>query len=77
MKEDALNVLKNLTTGMAMMIIVPNGGLGSNYNGILARGYAPPNEPLLGDFFIDKIRGILLELIRMINTMRVYTSNEE
>lgn len=51
MKIDALNVLKNLTTGMAMMIIVPNGGLGPEYNGILARGYAPPNEPFLGAFY--------------------------
>jgi hypothetical protein len=54
MKQDALQVIKNLTTGMAMMIIVPNGGLGSNYNGILARGYAPPNEPFLGNFYYQE-----------------------
>lgn len=43
MKEFALDVLVNLTSGLSMLMAVPNGGIGPEYGGILARGYAPPN----------------------------------
>jgi hypothetical protein len=52
--EDALSVINSLTTGLAMLIIVPNGGLGSEFSGILARGYAPPDEPIVGKFYFDE-----------------------
>jgi hypothetical protein len=39
----ALDVLIRLTTGLSMLIAVPNGGLGPGFGGVLARGYAPPD----------------------------------
>ncbi|MBA7559998.1 hypothetical protein ES708_01616 [subsurface metagenome] len=38
----AQDALVNMTSGLAHLMIVPNGGLGSDYGGILGRGYAPP-----------------------------------
>lgn len=51
MKEDALRVIRKLATGMSYMVIVPNGGLGSEYGGILARGYAPPTEKVNASYY--------------------------
>ncbi len=43
MENFAQNVLINMTTGMGLLMKVPNGGLGPEYSGILARGVAPPD----------------------------------
>jgi hypothetical protein len=43
MERYAHDVLINMTSGLTMLMIVPNGGLGPNFGGILGRGYAPPD----------------------------------
>ena len=56
-EEFALNVLLNLTTGMAKLMKVPNGGLGPDYGGVLARGYAPPDaQEIWPEIFEDKFK---------------------
>lgn len=54
MKQDALRVIRNLTHGLAMMVAVPNGGLGPQFGGILARGFAPPWAQDVGYFFFKE-----------------------
>lgn len=49
--DDALRVIRNLTHGMAMMVAVPNGGLGPQFGAILARGWANPANREVADFF--------------------------
>lgn len=55
MKEDALRVIRRLTHGMAMMLAVPNGGLGPEHGAIVARMWAAPEHasvpgmPLFGN----------------------------
>ncbi|MHA1699246.1 MAG: hypothetical protein ACTSWN_10440 [Promethearchaeota archaeon] len=44
MKNNSLRVIRKLLHGMSMQLAVPNGGLGSNYSGILARGWAGPEH---------------------------------
>ncbi len=44
MRDFALDVLINMTTGLSKLMEVPNGGLGSEYGGILARGVCPPDK---------------------------------
>ena len=44
MLNDSINILRNLTHGMSMMLAVPNGGLGSEYGSILARMWAAPEH---------------------------------
>jgi hypothetical protein len=44
MKNDSLRVIRKLMHGMSMQLIVPNGGLGPNFSGILARGWAGPQH---------------------------------
>lgn len=78
LQADALRVIKKMVSGMAMLVIVPNGGLGSEYGGILARGWAGPDYKLLHP-------GIFDENIRHFNgtgdysqyRWRGYTSNDE
>ncbi len=52
-KNDALRVLRNLTYGFSMFLRVPNGGLGPEYPGILARGYSPPDPDGIGSFYFQ------------------------
>src|SRR6056297_2659206 len=42
MENFALDVLINMTTGLSLLVKVPNGGIGPEYGGELARGVAPP-----------------------------------
>lgn len=78
MKVETLNTIRKLVWGMAMMVIVPNGGLGTNYGGILARGWAPPNETVAGKYYYDSHprhfngTGIYSQY-----RWRAYTSNDE
>ncbi|MEX2681976.1 MAG: hypothetical protein Q6373_010260 [Candidatus Sigynarchaeota archaeon] len=44
MKANATRVIRKLVDGMAMMLAVPNGGLGSNYGAIVARSWCPPQN---------------------------------
>ena len=53
MKADALRVIRKLTHGMAMMVAVPNGGLGPDFPGKLARGWAPPFTHDFAKFFFN------------------------
>ncbi len=43
-KNDSLRILYRLVTGLANLVRIPNGGLGPEYPGILARYYAPPEK---------------------------------
>jgi hypothetical protein len=52
-QTDALRVLRNLTYGLSMFLRVPNGGLGPEYPGILARGYSPPDPEGIGSFYFQ------------------------
>ncbi len=57
MAEFAEYVLIRLTTGFSYMMKVPNGGLGPEYGGILARGYAPPDtENIWPQIFGDRFK---------------------
>ncbi len=50
-EEFALGVLKNLTHGLSMLMKVPNGGLGAQFPGKLARGYAPPGSQDIAQYY--------------------------
>jgi hypothetical protein len=52
-QNDALRVLRNLTYGFSMFLRVPNGGLGPEFPGILARGYAPPDPDGIGSYYFQ------------------------
>ncbi|MHA1339291.1 MAG: hypothetical protein ACTSO2_04820 [Promethearchaeota archaeon] len=58
MINDTLRVIKKLTHGLSMLMAVPNGGLGPQYSGILARGYAYPKttkeNELTGYFYYQE-----------------------
>ena len=78
MKTETLKTIRKLVWGMAMMVIVPNGGLGSNYRGILARGWAPPNASIEGAFFYaTHSRHFNGTGAYSQNRWRAYTSNDE
>ena len=51
LEQNALITIRKLISGMAMEIIVPNGGLGSNYSGILSRGWAGPDDRAIAPRF--------------------------
>jgi hypothetical protein len=51
--ENSSRVIRKLVTGMSMLLAVPNGGLGPNYSGILARGYAGPEQKEITQFYFD------------------------
>jgi hypothetical protein len=53
MKEDSLRVIRKLFHGMSMQLAVPNGGLGSEYGGILARGWADPAFRNISEFYFQ------------------------
>ena len=42
--DKVIKVIENLTSGLAMLMAVPNGGLGSEFPAKLARGYAYPDR---------------------------------
>nr|MDO8085131.1 hypothetical protein [Candidatus Sigynarchaeum springense] len=44
MKADAIRVIRKLVDGMAMMLAVPNGGLGGDYGATVARSWCPPQN---------------------------------
>ena len=53
----ALEVITRMVNGFSMLMIVPNGGLGPEYPGILARGWAgPQNKDIHPDLFEENIR---------------------
>ncbi len=54
LKEDALRVVRKLLHGMSMMLAVPNGGLGPEYSGILARGWANPENKDIAQWYFDE-----------------------
>ncbi len=47
MKDNATRVIRKLVDGMAMMLAVPNGGLGSDYGATVARKWAAPEHRAL------------------------------
>ncbi len=49
-KNDSRRVLYRLVNGLANLLRIPNGGLGPEYPGILARYYAPPEKVTDGNF---------------------------
>ncbi len=49
-KNESSRVLHRLVTGLANLLCIPNGGLGPEYPGILARYYAPPEKVADGNF---------------------------
>lgn len=53
MKTDSLRVIRKLFHGMSMQLAVPNGGLGSEYGGILARGWADPAFRNISEFYFQ------------------------
>ncbi|TFG20330.1 MAG: hypothetical protein EU530_03465 [Promethearchaeota archaeon] len=53
MKTDSLRVIRKLFHGMSMQLAVPNGGLGSEYGGILARGWADPALRNISEFYFQ------------------------
>ncbi|MHA1821080.1 MAG: hypothetical protein ACTSU2_16705 [Promethearchaeota archaeon] len=53
MENQSIRVIRKLLTGMSMLLAVPNGGLGPNYSGILARGYADPAHRDIAHFFFN------------------------
>ena len=53
MKIDSLRVIRKLFHGMSMQLAVPNGGLGSDYGGILARGWADPALRNISEFYFQ------------------------
>ncbi len=59
MEEEALRVLRRLVDGMAMMLAVPNGGLGPDHGAILARMWAAPEHATIPDMplFNSSIQG--------------------
>ncbi|UYP46577.1 hypothetical protein NEF87_002862 [Candidatus Lokiarchaeum ossiferum] len=53
----ALEVIQRMVNGFSMLMIVPNGGLGPEYSGILARGWAgPEHKDIHPSLFQDHIR---------------------
>ncbi|MHA1719641.1 MAG: hypothetical protein ACTSWX_06935, partial [Promethearchaeota archaeon] len=74
----SLSVIRRMVNGMSMLMIVPNGGLGPEYPGILARGWAGPGDK-------DINPGIFQDHIRHYNGTGAYsqyrwrghTSNDE
>ncbi|MHA1339569.1 MAG: hypothetical protein ACTSRZ_05310 [Promethearchaeota archaeon] len=77
--ENASRVIRKLVHGMSMLLAVPNGGLGPDYPGILARGYAGPQHKDIAEFYFEDGGG------RHHNGTRIYsnwrwrgnTSNDE
>lgn len=53
LEADALRVIRRLVAGFSMLLIVPNGGLGPAYGGVLARGWAGPNDTTVGALFFE------------------------
>ncbi|MHA1520519.1 MAG: hypothetical protein ACTSRK_10100 [Promethearchaeota archaeon] len=54
LEEDSLRVIRKLLHGMSMMLAVPNGGIGPNYSGILARGWADPAHKNISQFYFSE-----------------------
>jgi hypothetical protein len=52
-QQDALRVIRRMVHGMSMLMIVPNGGLGPEYSGILARGWAGPEHQTLAPMYFQ------------------------
>jgi hypothetical protein len=73
-----LDVIKRMVNGMAMMVIVPNGGLGPEYGGILARGWAgPQHKSIASMYFQENIRHFNGTGAYSNYRWRGYTSNDE
>jgi hypothetical protein len=53
LKADSIRVIRKLFHGMSMQLAVPNGGLGSEYGGILARGWADPAYRNISEFYFQ------------------------
>ncbi len=50
----SLGVIKRLVHGLSMLVIVPNGGLGPDFPGILARGWAGPEHKAIAGWFFNE-----------------------
>jgi hypothetical protein len=78
MEDFSLNVLLNMTTGLTLLMEVPNGGIGPNYNAILARGVAPPYAQDIWPYiFTDAPKHFNGTGIYSQWRYRAYTSNDE
>jgi hypothetical protein len=76
--NDSLRVVKRLISGMGMLMAVPNGGLGSDYSGILARGWAGPEHKKIAKmYFKENTRHYNGTGIYSNHRWRGYTSNDE
>lgn len=74
----AYQVLINLTTGLSLLMAVPNGGLGPDYLGILGRGVcAPENKNIWPYIFKDAPKHYNGTGIYSQWRYRAYTSNDE
>jgi len=51
--QNASRVIRKLMHGLSMMLAVPNGGIGPNFSGILARGYASPDDRDIAEFYFN------------------------
>jgi hypothetical protein len=77
-ENDALRVITKLISGMAMLMIVPNGGLGANYSGILARGWAGPDDQQIAPlYFMTAFKHFNGTGAYSQYRWRAYTSNDE
>lgn len=54
---DALRVIRKLLHGMSMLLAVPNGGLGPEFGGILARGWAGPEHRSFAGWYFEDADG--------------------
>jgi hypothetical protein len=78
MEQFALEVLINMTTSLSLMMAVPNGGLGPEYGGVLARGYAPPDAQDIWPYiFTDQPKHFNGTGPYSQWRYRAYTSNDE
>jgi hypothetical protein len=78
MVENATRVLRKLIHGFSMLMAVPNGGLGPEYPGILARGWAAPEHQTIASmYFQESIRHFNGSGIYSQYRWRGYTSNDE
>ena len=87
--SDTLRVLRKLTHGLSMLVIVPNGGLGPDFGGNLARGYGYPSNgsslDLMNNYYYKSSDSNHPERERHFNgtgeysdyRWRAYTSNDE
>jgi hypothetical protein len=78
MLDNATRVIRKLIHGFSMLMTVPNGGLGPEYSGILARGWAAPEHKAIAPmYFQENIRHFNGSGAYSNYRWRGYTSNDE